>query len=291
LRDCFHLLTSNSIKYIIAFIALILLLAFAIVRAGRKHVRGLRTATAVLESLSKVPLPDLPRPPGPDTNPNEELVYWGIKVYSYAMVANLRELLRGVLLLNDERDAVGVYGLARQMLEWTAHGCYVSRNLKNYVTRSEWQRAWNWLTRSIIGNLYMRQNASEIQQEFGMKIPKMPEPLALPALISAYDKYQLQIYGKADAQQDYEFMSEFTHPNGVALHTYYEWKNDGRILSFDPPPVISPASFINRCLVDVLQFIHDLLTICKEETVRPALVSSLRAMITASKQAGIARKE
>lgn len=238
-----------------------------------------------------MPLPDLPRPPGPDTNPNEEFVCWGIKVYSYAMVANLRELLRGVLLLNDERDAVGVYGLARQMLEWTAHGCYVSRNLKNYVKRSEWRRAWSWLTRSIIGNLYMRQNAAEIEREFGMPIPKMPDPLALPALIKAYDTYQSQTYGKGDAQQDYEFLSEFTHPNGTALHTYYQWKNDGRLLSFELPPTISPASFINRCLLDMLQFINDLLTICEEETVRPRIVSALKAMIAASERAGIARTE
>jgi hypothetical protein len=207
------------------------------------------------------------------------------------MVANLREILRGILLLNGERDAVGVYGLARQFLEWTAHGCYVSRNLKNFINRSEWQRAWNWLTKSIIGNLHMRQSATEIEQEFGMKIPKMPEPPSVPALMSAYEKYQLQTYGAADAQQDYEFLSEFAHPNGAALHTYYEWKHEGRVLSFDQPPVISPASFINRCLVDILQFIYDLLSLCNEDTVRPALVDSLKAMIAASKRAGITRKE
>jgi hypothetical protein len=99
--------------------------------------------------------------------------------------------------------------------------------LKNYVNRSEWKRAWNWLSKSIIGNLYMRQNAREIEQEFGMPIPKLPEPLSLAALINAYGEYQLQAHGKADAQQDYEFLSEFTHPNGVALYEYYEWKMRG----------------------------------------------------------------
>jgi hypothetical protein len=159
--------------------------------------------------------------------------------------------------------------------------------LKNYVNRSEWKRAWTWLSKSIIGNLYMRQNARQIEQEFGMPIPRLPEPLSLAALINAYAEYQLQTHGKADAQQDYEFLSEFTHPNGVALHEYYEWKNEGRIVSFDPPAPLSPASFINRCLADVLQFIHALLTTCKEETVRSAMTSALQAMIAAANRAGI----
>jgi hypothetical protein len=257
-------------------------------------MKGLSTAAAVLDSLSKVSLPDLPRPPVPDTKPNDELVYWAVRVYSYAMVANLRELLRGVLLLNDERDAIALCGLARQFLEWTAHGCYVSRNVRNYANRCEWDRAWNWLTKSIIGNLYMRQNlhsyaavAAEIEREFGVPVPKMPEPLHLASLMNAYGKYQSQTYGNADAQQDYEFLSEFTHPNGTALQTYYQWKNGGRVLSFEMPPPISPVSFINRCLVDVLQFICDLLTICHEETVRPVIVIALNSMLAAYERAGI----
>src|SRR6516225_7152922 len=87
----------------------ILLRVLRMDRNRRNHVKGLHTAAVVLENLSQIPLPDLPRPPGLDTNPNDELVYWGIRVYSYAMVANLREILRGILLLNGERDAVGVY--------------------------------------------------------------------------------------------------------------------------------------------------------------------------------------
>jgi hypothetical protein len=200
------------------------------------------------------------------------------------MVTNLRELLRGVLLLNHERDAVCVYGLTHQMLEWTAHGCYVSRNLKNYVNRSEWQRAWNWLTRSIIGNLYMRQNAAEIEREFGMSIPKMPEPLALPALIKAYDTYQSQTYGKGDAQHDYEFLSEFTHPNGTALHMYYQWKNDGRLLSFELPPDNFSREFYQPQPRRYAS-IHPRSTDDLQRRNGPTrIVSSLKAMIAASER-------
>jgi hypothetical protein len=54
-------------------IDLILLALFGIRKAGRKGVKGLHTATAVLESLSKIRLPDLPRPAIPETNANDEL--------------------------------------------------------------------------------------------------------------------------------------------------------------------------------------------------------------------------
>jgi hypothetical protein len=253
-------------------------------------VTGLHTAAAVRDSLSKIQFPSLTRPQVPDTNPNDELVYWGATVYGYAMLANVRELLRGVLLLSDERDAVGVYGLARQIFESTAHACYVSRNLKNFSDRAEWMRAWKWLSKSIIGNLYVSQNATEIQQEFGIPIPKIPEPLPLSSFINAYDKYQLQIHGKSDARQDYQFLSEFAHPNGAALQTYYQWNGDGTAIVFVQPPVLSPASFINRCLVDVLQFISDLLAISKEEAVRLAVLDSLKAMISAETRQQVREK-
>lgn len=175
-------------------------------------MKGLYTATAVSDGLANIHLPDLPRPAVADTDPNDELVYWGVNVYTYAMLANVRELLRGVLLLNTERDVVGLYGLAGQLLESTAHCCYVSRNLANYVKRSEWKRAWNWLSKSIIGNLYMRQNATAIQQEFAVPVPKMPEPPSLATFMNAYEQYQLQAHGEADAQNTYEFLSEFYAP-------------------------------------------------------------------------------
>lgn len=204
-------------------------------------MKGLTTAKAIQAQLARMQLPDLPRPAIPDTHPNEELVIGGTRVYSYALLAHLRELLRGVLLLNDERDAVGVYALARQLLEWTAHACYVSRNLKNFVTRSEWERAWKWLSKSIIGNLWMRQNADALQREFGEPVPPLPDPPALAAMIEAYNRYQAQTRGSSDAQQNYEFLSEFTHPNGSALLSYYEWKQNGRVLSFAAPPIRPPG--------------------------------------------------
>jgi len=198
--------------------------------------------------------------------------------------------LRGVLVLNDERDAVGVYGLARQFLEWTAHGCYVSRNLKNFANRGEWQRAWNWLTKSIIGNLYMRQNAEHIEREFGMPIPKMPEPLALPALIKAYDTYQLQTYGEG-------MRSRITN-SSANLRTRMAPRSIPTISGKTTAAYSAsshhrnlPREFINRCLVDMLQFIHDVLALSKEETVRPAIIGALKAMIAASERAGIVRKD
>jgi hypothetical protein len=72
---------------------------------------------------------------------------------------------------------------------------------------------------------------------------------------------------------------------------HYEWKNNGRILSFDVPSVTSPASFINMCLLDVLRFIHDLRTVAKEQSVRPAVIDALKAMIVAAKRAGIVFNE
>jgi hypothetical protein len=105
-------------------------------------------------------------------------------------------------------------------------------------------------------------------------------------MIEAYNRYQAQTRGSAEAQQNYEFLSEFTHANGSALLSYYVWKQNGRVLSFTAPALQSPASFINVCLVDILQFIDDLLAIAGEGTVRSVISAVLRQMILAAKRAG-----
>lgn len=46
-------------------------------------------------------LPPRARPPVAGNHPNEELVLWGIRFYSYSVIAHLRSVLSGLVQLID----------------------------------------------------------------------------------------------------------------------------------------------------------------------------------------------
>jgi len=63
-------------------------------------MQGMTPLAIVADGLEKVTLPPLTRPAvGPNDDPTEELVFWGINYYVYSTVAHLRTVLRGLLQL------------------------------------------------------------------------------------------------------------------------------------------------------------------------------------------------
>jgi hypothetical protein len=105
-------------------------------------MQGITPLAIVAEGLQKITLPPLTRPPvAPKEDPTEELVLWGIKYYAYSAVAHVRTVLQGLILLAKAGNIPTTFTASRNVFEWAAHTCYMSRNLTNYVTKKEWARA------------------------------------------------------------------------------------------------------------------------------------------------------
>ena len=61
--------------------------------------------------------------------PAEELILWGVKMYAYSVIAQVRRILEGLILLAKAENTPATYVLGRHIFEWAAHTCYMSRNL------------------------------------------------------------------------------------------------------------------------------------------------------------------
>src|SRR4029077_7876172 len=95
-----------------------------------QKVRGATVLSIVAEGLRNIALPALKRPPvGPKEPPTKELVQWGMKLYAFAVISHVRTVLDALLKLSESENITAIQILSRNLFEWTAHACYLSRKL------------------------------------------------------------------------------------------------------------------------------------------------------------------
>ena len=235
-------------------------------------MQGIIPLALVAYGLEKVTLPPLMLPVAPDDDPTKELVFWGINYYVYSTVAHLRTVLRGLVQLAQVGNIPTTFFVCRNVFEWTAHACYVSRNLANYVAKNDWRRAWKLLSIAAMGNKWVKDHGPKYEPT--AVLDGVPDPLRVANVIAAYEEYQRQQFGEGDAKDSYGLLSEYPHPNSLCMEQYHQY--DGRVVQFVPPSTGSPLPVVNWCLIDLMTFLNDLLGISQEQSVRPQVVSVLK---------------
>lgn len=236
-------------------------------------MQGLTPITVVAAGLKNITLPSLTRPSvGPKEEPTEELVSWGINLYAFSALAHVRTVLQGLVLLADAGNIPTTFFAARNIFEWAAHTCYMSRNLANYMSRKEWGRAWKLLSMAAMGNRWMKDHGPKYEPT--AVFDGIPDPLNIANVVAAYDEYQRQQFGKGSAKDDYGLLSEYSHPNSACIQQYHE--NSGPNIRFIDPATGSPLPLVNWCLIDLMMFLDKLLSISQEQVVRPQVISVLK---------------
>lgn len=129
-------------------------------------MQGAKTVELVSNGLKKFAYPILSRPPvKPHEAPTEELVKWGIKLYAYSVAAHLSKMLDALIHLASVENIPAANVVSRHIFEWTAHACYMSRNLGTHVRKQEWERAWGLLSRAVIGSVWIKQHGESARRQ------------------------------------------------------------------------------------------------------------------------------
>ena len=229
----------------------------------------------VEQGLRGISLPPVTRPAlGPDDEPTEELVYWGITFHVYCEIAHIRTVLAGLIALADMGNAPSGNILSRHIFEWTAHACYMAQKLKGLVTNRQWTPAFALLLQADTGNAWVKTHGQNYDPA---PFPeKILEPIRVKKLIAAYAKYQKAQYGKSKTYDTYAFLSEYAHPNSACFLQYQYFDGPpGYIV--DPPPR-STFGGINAFIIEWLMFMQELLGLAKEDLVRVRLIEILTAI-------------
>jgi hypothetical protein len=109
--------------------------------------------------------------------------------------------------------------------------------------------------------------------KYGQIDDDVPDPLGVANIISSYEVYQRQVHGDGDAKDSYGLLSEHSHPNSACFLPYCEYR--GAEVRFISPSSDSSLVGEERCLIDLLMFIEQLLKLGKERVVRKQLIATL----------------
>jgi hypothetical protein len=230
--------------------------------------------------LKKIELPPLTRPDVADDNPNEDLVLWSIQFYAYSVIAHLRTVLRGLVQLIDGANIPTAFVVCRHVFEWAAHTCYMCRNTKNYVERKEWRRAWHLHSLAMQGNRWAKEYGTKYEP--AAITNDIPDPLTVANIVSCYEKYQRQLYGHLDARDSYSLLSEHSHPNSACFLPYYEYI--GREVRFIAPPADASLLGEERCLIDLMMSLAELLALGRENVVSAQVIAIVKELADSADQ-------
>jgi hypothetical protein len=220
--------------------------------------------TIVADGLQQITLPSLVRPNIPDTAPNEELVLWGMQYHAYSVIAHMRVVYQGFVSLLEVGNVPAAFPVARHIFEWTAHCCYMSRNLKNYIERKEWGRAWHLHGLAMLGNKWIKDHGLKYAPE--LISDTALDPLSVPNIVNAYEEYQIYADNLGDAKDTYGLLSEHSHANGACFLAYYEY--DGLKVSFVNPSSNPALLSKERYSIHLMLFLEELLALGEETNVR-----------------------
>lgn len=226
----------------------------------------------VEQGLRGISLPPVTRPAiGPNDEPTEELVCWGITFHVYSEIAHIRTVLAGLTALADMGNTPSGNILSRHIFEWTAHACYMEEKLKGLVTTRRWKPAFALLLQVNTGNAWAKNYGQNYDPTpFPEEILK---PIRIKKLIAVYAKYQEKQYGKSKAHDSYGFLSEYAHPNAACFLQYRDF--DGPHGYTVKPPSRSTLGGINGFIIEWLMFMQALLGLAKEDAVRGKLIEIL----------------
>jgi hypothetical protein len=249
-------------------------------------MQGLNPLVIVSKAFDSLSL-SLDQPPHPRTlksqdDAKEAYIRWAVTYYVYSVIAHIRTVLRGLIVLADSRNIPTAMVVCRHIFEWGAQVCYMNENLQKHVAARDWDAARDLLNQAVMGSRWIREyghkyDPTQIKAE-------IPNAIRLKNALASYEAHVEKTFG-GDTKEDYTHLSEHSHPNSVCLQQYHD-DIPGQQIRFTEPTKGSPLPVVNWCLIDLNTLLLELLNLSGEETVRPQIAAILKeiARLASGKQ-------
>jgi len=185
-----------------------------------------------LKIMDKIKPPDLPRPKTEDNKNTPELISWATRVYLFSAFCQFREVLRSTTTLVGANQVPVVFLCCRGLFEVAAHAYYVKEKMVKKIDESDWDAAWSLLLKVNFGSRYHRERAKDIDDQ-----PVYPNSIHINDTLDAFNKYYGEDGKNKQAEEDYEYISEFCHPNSNAFTNHLDWASDlnDSVVKFEKP--------------------------------------------------------
>jgi hypothetical protein len=228
------------------------------------------------EQLRTIMLPRLVRPSvPPDAAPTRELVYWGIRKYAYSLIAHIRTVLKGIVLLAEAGNAPTFIIVCRHVYEWNMQSSYACATFRSHLEDGDLKGAWELYLTVCGGNGWMKRHGDKYAPE--MPHDEIEDPIHLREIKRRYKEDRLGAYGSENVDDDYGYLSERSHPNGFCFQPY---------VSLDPPEVrfLDPApnhrlpGTLDACVLEWAMTMTSVLGLAGEDDVRLQFTGMLQTL-------------
>ena len=239
-------------------------------------MQGLNPIVTVSKGFDSLDL-SLSQPPDPRTlnTPDERkeaYIRWAVTYYVYSVIAHIRTVLRGLIVLADSGNVPTAMVVCRHVFEWAAQVCYMNENLQKHVAARDWDTARDLLDQAVIGSRWIKEyghkyDPTQIKTE-------IPNTIRLNKVLASYEAHVEKTFG-GDAKDDYAHLSEHSHPNSACFQQYHDGDVPGGEIRFKEPTSGSPLPVVNWCLIDLCTLLLELLKLSGEKTVRARIAAIL----------------
>lgn len=164
------------------------------------------------KGLFTLPFKSLRRPIyRPEIGRSHKEVRWAGRVFACTSMGFFRDMLRSYLVAREQHLDAASFLIARALFEVTAMTNYVVNHVSPLLARKRYPRAWDFLVRASMGSYYFREHATKSVND-----QEHPIPLDVGKAVKSLEAFDI------NASKEYSFLSEFSHPDGLALRHYVE---------------------------------------------------------------------
>jgi hypothetical protein len=227
--------------------------------------RSFKTLRLIAEGLTRLKLPDL-TPVDREGVMTLEVIGWGTRLYCFSWLRHMCMVSNGMMTLADAGNIPSARILGRTAYELGAHAYYVKKHLRQFTEAGELTAAWEFLTPIAVGSRYISEQNPKDSDAF-------ISPPHIKKAINCF-KEVLPPYAK----ENYSYLSEFCHPNMLALRQYYDWTGPGSVKFVDRDPTEGVFGPPVAAIIQGLLAADDLLEFADGKTVSQSLHQFLEAM-------------
>jgi len=237
---------------------------------------GIAPAKFIGEKLRAIALPPLIRPPvPPEADPTEELIFWGMRKYAYSLIAHIRTILNGIVLLAEAGNASAFIVVSRHVYEWNMQCSYAYVTFRSYLKDNDLKGAWELYLAICGANGWIKKHGEKYLPE--MPNDEIENPIHLKELKREYKKFQIQTRGSENVDDDYDYLSERSHPNGFCFQPYI-LLNPPEVRFVDPVPHRRLPGTLDICVMEWAMTMTQILGLAQEDNVRCQFIGLLEAL-------------
>jgi hypothetical protein len=233
-------------------------------------------AKFVEEKLRAIILPPLVRPPVPPVaEPTEELISWGMQKYAYSLIAHIRTVLRGIVLLAEAGNAPTFIIVCRHVYEWNMQCSYAYVTFMSLLKEGDLEGALELSLTVCEGNGWMKRHGEKYVPE--MPYSEIEDPIHLREFKKEYKKYRIKTQDSENVDDDYGYLSERSHPNGFCLQPYI-FLCPPEVRFVDPAPRHRLPGTLDACVLEWTMTVTRFLGLAREDNVRFQLTELLKEL-------------